>query len=435
MRDTIAWFLRDNRGTTATVVAITLPLLIGFETLGVETGLWYLIKRQSQSAADAAAIAAAYEVIAGRTDVAGDLTPAASAAAAHNGYTGTPPQIVYPYSDGVVANGIAVFLQRPERVFGSIFLSSVTIASKAVAVLGVLDDVCVLALASTGTGIEVDSGSHLDATGCAVAANSTSGSAIDIRSQTGRLSASSLVTSGQASLQGNSIDPAAPPPEFSPTPRVLIGAPGTANPYANTLTHAFLINQLPQTSAPVNAWPAGTATVGPGHYSGGMSVGPTASVDLLPGVYYVTDGDLLIASGATVTCTTCDGANGVTIVLTSTNAGAVGNIQIATGATVTLIAPNSGIFSGLLLIQDPLAIPTGGSTPDSVLAGGSGMKLTGQLYFPATHVRFRGNPGATCTLLIASRVGTNENAGFAASGCAGPGLGTRPVVQTASLVQ
>src|SRR6266478_9680466 len=123
--DAIAPFLRDNRGATAAVIAAALPVLIGFETLGVETGLWYMIKRQSQSAADAAAVAAAYAVIAGKTDVAGDLTPAASAAAAHNGYTGTAPQIVYPYSDSNVANGIAVFLQRSQRVFGSIFLPSV----------------------------------------------------------------------------------------------------------------------------------------------------------------------------------------------------------------------------------------------------------------------------------------------------------------------
>jgi Flp pilus assembly protein TadG len=94
--DAIAPFLRDNRGATAAVIAAALPVLIGFETLGVETGLWYMIKWQSQSAADAAAIAAAYEIIAGKTDLDGDLVPAVSQAAAHNGYTGTARQIVYP---------------------------------------------------------------------------------------------------------------------------------------------------------------------------------------------------------------------------------------------------------------------------------------------------------------------------------------------------
>jgi len=430
-----ARLLRESGGAAAAMVAVLLPVLIGFETLGVETGLWYMIKRQSQSAADAAAIAAAYEIIAGKTDVAGDLAPVASAAAAHNGYTGTAPQIVYPYSDSIVANGVAVFLQRSERVLGSSFLPTVTIASKAVAVLGVLDDVCVLALSTTGTGVEVDSASHLDATGCAVAANSTSSNAIDIRSQTGLLTASTLVTSGQISLHGNPIDPAAPPPEFSPTPRTLIGAPSTANPYANTLTHAFFSSQILAIPAVINSWSAGITTVIPGHYSAGMSVGTDASIDLQPGVYYVTEGDFSVAAGARVTCTTCGGAKGVTIVLTSANAGAVGNVQIASGATVALRAPNSGIFSGLLFIQDPLAIPAAGNTPDSVLAGGSTMTLTGLLYFPTTKVRFQGNPGATCTLLIASRVGTNGSAGFAASGCAGVGLSSRPAVYTAALVE
>jgi hypothetical protein len=436
--DAIGRFLRDKRGATAAMVAAALPVLIGFETLGVETGLWYMIKRQNQSAADAAAIAAEHEILAGKTDVAADLSPAASEAAARNGYAGVPPQVVYPYSDNIVTNGVAVYLKQSQRgLFGSIFLPGVTIASKAVAVLGVLDDVCVLALSTSGTGVEVDSASQLDAAGCAVAANSTSQNAIDIRSSTGLLSAATLVTSGEISLHGVPIDPTAPPPEFSPTPRMLIGAPSTADLSANTLTHAFLSNQIPATATAINSWSEGTWAVVPGHYSGGMSVGQNARVDLTPGVYYVTEGDFSIASSATVTCRSCSGANGVTIILTSTGASpaAIGNVQIASGATVTLRAPSSGTFSGLLFAQDPLATPASGNAPDNVLAGGSTMNLTGLLYFPTTKVRFRGNPSATCTLLIASRVLTNGTAGFAASDCAGAGLSGRPAVYTAVLVE
>src|SRR6266478_7422563 len=80
--DAITRFLRDNRGATAAIVAAALPVLIGFETLGVETGLWYMMKWQSQSAADAAAIAAAHEIIDGKTALPGYLTPAVSEAAA-----------------------------------------------------------------------------------------------------------------------------------------------------------------------------------------------------------------------------------------------------------------------------------------------------------------------------------------------------------------
>jgi len=63
----IARIFRDTRGASATIVAIALPVLIGFGALGAETGVWFTFKLRSQSAADAAALAAAYEVIAGRT--------------------------------------------------------------------------------------------------------------------------------------------------------------------------------------------------------------------------------------------------------------------------------------------------------------------------------------------------------------------------------
>jgi Flp pilus assembly protein TadG len=56
--------LQDKRGASATIVAIALPALIGFGALGAETGAWYAIKLRNQSAADAAAISAAYEVLA-----------------------------------------------------------------------------------------------------------------------------------------------------------------------------------------------------------------------------------------------------------------------------------------------------------------------------------------------------------------------------------
>src|SRR5207253_10973594 len=116
-----------------------------------------------------------------------------------------------------------------------------------------------------------------------------------------------------------------------------------SDPYTNTLTHVLLSSQATAATPRL----AGTV-VNPGHYNGRMSV--ETRVDLTPGEYYITGGDFSIASGATVTCTTCLGADGVTIVLTSTNVTAdpVGNFQIASGAHVTLRAPSSGTFSGIL---------------------------------------------------------------------------------------
>jgi len=434
----ISQFLRDGCGASATMVTIALPVLIGFGTLGAETGLWYTIRRQNQSAADAAAISAAYEVIAGETNLTADLTPTASEAATQNGYTGSPPLVVHPYSDTIVNNGVAVTLQQTQPgLLASLFLPSVTIATKAVAVIKVLDHSCILALATIGTGIEVGASSSLDVPNCSVAANSTSSNSIDIQSSTGSITAATLVTRGEVSLGGTPIDPAAPPSEFVLTSRPLIGAPGIANPYASRLTDAFLTSGIPPIPAVTNSWAGVTTTIIAGRYDGGMSFGAAAVVDLMPGVYYVTDGNFTVTSSATVTCTTCSGADGVTIILTTTQVtgGIIGNLQISPGATVTLQAPNSGTFSGLLFIQDPMATSAGGANPDNAFNGGPGMNLTGLLYFPSTTVAFEGNPNARCTVLIANQVAIAGNPSFTTSGCKAAGLSRLPTVHTVALAE
>src|SRR3954447_4520049 len=52
-----------RKGAIAVVTAVALPLLLGFTSLGVEVGHWYLAERQMQGAADAAAISAATQYI------------------------------------------------------------------------------------------------------------------------------------------------------------------------------------------------------------------------------------------------------------------------------------------------------------------------------------------------------------------------------------
>jgi Flp pilus assembly protein TadG len=59
MRD----FRRCSMGAVAVLTALILPVLLGFTSLGVEVGHWYLAQRQMQGGADAAAISAAAEYI------------------------------------------------------------------------------------------------------------------------------------------------------------------------------------------------------------------------------------------------------------------------------------------------------------------------------------------------------------------------------------
>jgi hypothetical protein len=55
---------RCSAGAVAVVTALVMPVLLGFSSLGIEVGHWYLSQRQMQGAADAAAISAAAQYIA-----------------------------------------------------------------------------------------------------------------------------------------------------------------------------------------------------------------------------------------------------------------------------------------------------------------------------------------------------------------------------------
>jgi Flp pilus assembly protein TadG len=60
--------LADRRGDIIIMFALLLPILVGVVGLGVEVGSWYFAKRNLQSAADAAAVAALFEVRSGSSD-------------------------------------------------------------------------------------------------------------------------------------------------------------------------------------------------------------------------------------------------------------------------------------------------------------------------------------------------------------------------------
>ncbi len=77
----------DTRGAFAIIFAFMLPLLVSAIGLGVEIGGWYSDVRSLQSAADAAAVAAVFEVrdVSGTVDSSTDLLPRATLEATRNG--------------------------------------------------------------------------------------------------------------------------------------------------------------------------------------------------------------------------------------------------------------------------------------------------------------------------------------------------------------
>jgi Flp pilus assembly protein TadG len=375
MRSAIARLRQDERGVSAIMVAISLTVLVGFAALGVETGLWYAIKRQNQSAADAAAISAAYEVLADPTKVASDLTPAATRAATQNGYTGATPVVTYPYNDAIVSNAVAVKLDTTQTtLLASLFLPSVTIETKAVARVFPAAPGCILTLGTTGEDVEVQGSSTLSAPDCSIMAASTDNCAINDHDQGGSITAKYLITAGQVSYgQGcNVFNPTNPPSNLQANLLTGVASQQFTDPYGSAsgityftnpctgtggyLSHAFLTCNMPTSTSGQTYCYSGTPSSGSLLVAGGVRFCGTLTiknetVNLVPsggiGSVAVTNQGNNYTSTPTVTFTGGGGTGAAATAVMS------GNGKKVTG--ITLTSPGSGYTSA------PTITFTGGS--------------------------------------------------------------------------
>jgi hypothetical protein len=156
-----------------------------------------------------------------------------------------------------------------------------------------------------------------------------------------------------------------------------------------------------------------------------------------PATYYIVNGNLLIAGGATVTCPNCAvGGAGDTFVLTGTGSGntLTGNIGTVTisGPTATLSAPGTGTYAGLLIFQDRNAgsFSFAGNSSNcsancSNITGGTNTDLTGAIYLPKGAVGFQGGKSsANCLVLIDGETSFNGSSSLTSDGCAAAGVNT-----------
>lgn len=167
----------SRRGSVAVIFAITMPVMIGFIGLTVEVGMWLLVKRAMQGAADAAAYSAAIAAAVGNVPYATEATSVAAQDGYTNGTNGVTVTVNSPPKYGnYTSNGgaIEVIIQQPQQLMLSAMLPGVTaptISARATAIKPV--GACIIALNPSGTGITVTSASGISAPHCAVASNST----------------------------------------------------------------------------------------------------------------------------------------------------------------------------------------------------------------------------------------------------------------------
>jgi hypothetical protein len=428
---------QNEEGFIAVMVAMAISALIGVAGLATEAGMWYALKRQNQTATDAAAVSAAFEY-AGHitTGATTDPSGAASATATSNQFNTTAPNTVAVNTPVCTVGNVnctvqVVLTDQVNTLFGRVILpSSINIATTATAAYQTLTNSsgnsvgqsCLIGLGTYGTNpptgqvIRIDGHPDFNMPNCTLSSASTSDGSnpnnASVRcngcSNSGSWNIAGIVTAG-----GMRIDGQTPPvPIFTQSP--------VKNPYSS-VTSSPLSGSMPTGtqctaggSVTVNA---SHAPLSPGCYLG-LAFTAGANVVLNSGVYYIDGGDFSITSlnnGASVTGT------GITIVLTHVTTAHPGQINInlnSCNGTVSLTAPgpNAGLLQpsatasqGLLIFQDPTASPS--SSANTITTGGGSttcgsptVTLSGAIVTPRSDDNLQGNQVTTvagCTEFIA----------------------------------
>ncbi|MBF0356878.1 MAG: hypothetical protein HQL43_16750 [Alphaproteobacteria bacterium] len=404
------------------LMALLLPILVGFVGLGIDAALWYLSRRNLQAAADAAALAGALELR--RGEVLAAITTVASFEATRNGWSDSdgdivvnvPPVLPSAYTGNSTA--VQVYLSQTAQTYfaAAVFdTASLTINVQATARASTSGTACILALDTTvSKALEFSGNTNVNLPDCGIAANSNADDAI-------KLSGNASVTVASAQTMG----------DISDTNSHLTASSGTqthaaeiTDPYSD-LTVPNIGSTCNQTEYKVN--PSATTTINasgstPYVFCKGLDIKGT--LNLGPGTYVINKGTFSLNAGASLTGT------GVTFILTSTSGSDYAKFDLNGSASVNLTAPSTGTYAGVLMYAD-----RNGPYQDNHVNGNSSAIYNGALYFPSSNLDFNGNSAtgsSACTQIIAKTVGMNGNVGISTTGCAA--IGARDISLSGSVI-
>lgn len=375
-----------ERGQVLPLVAICVVVLMGFAGMAVDVGYLQYQQRQQQSAADAAAIAGARQLIyEGCPHTTNGFATAARADAATNGYTHgsgsvlvtvANPPVSAPFSSDNCAVQTQVYSQHPtffSKLFAPAWHGDTT--TQAVATITSNNNACIYLLDSSAQ-FQLN-GTNIDAPTCGILSDNRR-----VQVNGGTINVGNFGYAGTDQLNGATFTNASPTPMLpvaDPCAQVPGCAALTASPPPISGCHSVQINTPP------------AAPLAPGCYSGIQINGP--SVSLSPGVFVLTG--LLQINGGSLS------GSGVTIYAANN-----GGIQ-ANGNSLMLSPPTSGAYANVLYYQVP------GNTTQVQLNGG-GQNLSGLIYAPSAAGQYNGTNGQYVVLVFGSlqlNGGFNESPG------------------------
>ena len=404
-----------ERGSILMLGALTIFVAAAFAGLALDASYMYFHKRTMQTAADAGAYGGALELLRGND---GEATTAARNDTALNGFTdgsdGVTVTVNVPPLTGSKAgddNFVEVIISHPQSTWfmRALSFNSVTVAARAVAGLGSTGNGCVYALNRDPS--NVNNGFFANGTtdstfSCGVFSNSNFRSVGGACVVTPAVSYSSDYTN--ANDEGNC------------GPEGI----GRGVPIVDPLGDRYSIPSYGAcTDTNLRITTGLTAIIGPGTYCGGITItGTVNSVIFLPGTYILENGGLSVNGAMTVT------GIGVTFFNTYSVPARYGAITINGTGLVTLTAPTTGEYAGLLFYQDPRV--EWSASNGSIIAGGASSVYNGIIYFPTTDLTYAGNSSTTAggtdgyTTLIGYNVtivGTSQiNADYSSLGGTNP---------------
>jgi Flp pilus assembly protein TadG len=400
---------QNDAGQALVVVALGMVVILGFLGLGLDLGYLRMIKRQTQKAADAAAIAAAMELTyCGGTSNCSTLQKAAQDALTENNLPSSSLFTQCAASSGnltITVNNppcalgtadphkgdshyVEVVVSQVEpltfsRLFG---VNNATVSARSEAALGGGGN-CVYALdPSDSATLAVDLLASVNSQ-CGIVDESSSGSAVQCL--LGSISASQIGIVGGSSSFLCSLNPSPKTGIAVPTPAdplAYISAPTVGS--CGTSTKSPYYGYSGSTAGLVIS---GTATLNPGVYCGGIEINNGANVTFNSGTYILTSptSKTGTAYGLTVDIGALAAGTGITFYNTTVSGYNAGPIQFnftsfTSGNGVSFTAPTSGSYEGILFFQDP------SNTTQAQIIGSSSYNtvLQGTYYFPKAKVVF-----------------------------------------------
>jgi len=381
----LASYMVCSEGVILPIAAILFPIIMGVAGLGVDASSWLAARRDLQTAADAAAIAGAWEAAKGYE---GRVKIVALKEAVNNGYLASAnDDFVVGYLNGDDGPEVTVDISQDVSLwFSSIFIDNARIGTSATAGFpDTNDEFCMLSLDPTSPRTFSTFGTvDIISPGCGIAVNSSSGDAlhlsgnVDIDIGSVSIVGDYGVTGGSATFNYGSLETSADPVD---------------DPYEDLEVPPYSACNKGETKKPMSISSSGTVTLNPGVYCGGLKISGTNEIIFNPGVYILDGGDFEVSGGGSMT------GEEVAFVLTSSGTPIpYAQLKISGGKEIEFTAPLSGSeMEGVVFYQDRNA-PINKNDVNTI-TGSSQIAISGVTYFPSQGIRYGGTSDIANPLL------------------------------------